>query len=148
MTEIREQGFEIDLPGEWERSAPDEPGARVYTEAGSGDALKVMLLTVRPLFAIAEKSRLLEDYVRHRSDYETGKLMTLMHQHAYFEEHGDEYVAWWRSADFASAYKQQHRALLSGTTFVDACYASKQPDKDAFAERADEILGTLRVSAG
>lgn len=146
MTHIKEHGFSIDLPGEWVPGESDEPGAFIYSEVGGSDVVKVMLLAVKPLFAIADKNRLLSDYVTHRSTYESSLFPTLVHFEAFFEERDDELEAWWPGEDSVSGYRQQHRALLLGETLVDACYGSEEPEQAVFESRAEQILSTLEVA--
>lgn len=146
MTEIREHGFSIDLPGEWEQAESDEPGALVYREVGSDDVVKVMLLSVRPMFTIADKTRLLTDYAQHRSTFETGKLASLVQYQPLLEERDDEVEVWWAGEDAASDYRQQHRALLSSNLLADACFGSVEADQGAFDARAETILATLVVT--
>jgi hypothetical protein len=147
MTEVREQGFAIDLPGEWRETEADEPGAYIYRQLDGGDTVKVMLLSVRPMFTIADKLRLLADYAQHRSTYETGRMPTLVQYEPYFEERENEFEAWWAGEDTASAHKQQHRALLAGNVLVDACYASPQPEQAAFEKAAETVLATVTALA-
>jgi hypothetical protein len=146
VTEIREHGFSLDLPGEWVQVDADEPGALLYRQAGCEDVVRVMLLSVRPMFTIADQMRLLADYVQHRSTYEMGLRPTLKQLGPFFEEGDDGAEAWWGSEGTGSPYRQQHRALLVNHVLADVCYSSLQPDQAVFDERAEEILATLAVA--
>lgn len=140
MTRIEEDAFTLDLPGDWE-GIGSEPGTLTYRELGGLGLLIVQPLNVRPMFAIADKLRLMSDYVDHRAKYETGQAPTLAHGEPLIEEHADTIEARWDAEDALLARRQRHRVLLANDLLVDFCFSAPDTDSEEFDARAAEVLG-------
>jgi hypothetical protein len=146
VTELREPGFSLDLPGDWMQVESGEPGGLKYVEAGGTGVVTVMLLGVRPVYAIADSRRLLEDYLKHRSTFEKGQAPALEQSDPRSSQIGDEVEGEWHAVDAQSGTRLRHRVLLENSVLVDACYEAPDPDDAAFDAVADAILGSLQVS--
>lgn len=144
MTEIREQGFAIDLPGDWDEVESDEPGTRRYRERGGEGRLSVTLLGVSPVYAIADERMLLDQYVQHRSQYEKGQRRWLAQSEPRVETVDGAIEGAWDAEDPGVLRHLRHRVLLHGGILADACF---EAPADGFDERASAVLGTLRVEA-
>lgn len=147
MTTINEHGLSIELPGEWIADPNPEPGAIVYTQFGGEGVLTAMLLSVRPLFAIAEKRRLLTDYIQHRSTYEVGLRPELVQYEEEITEHDDGTVeALWSGETRDGTYQQRHRALLYDDVLVDVCIGGVAEDERVFDIAAVLILSSVKFA--
>ena len=146
MTEIRETGFEVDLPGTWERGGSTEPGSLVYLETDGDGIVTVMLLAVRPVYAIADRKRLLDDYMQHRSKFEKGQTPSLEQSEPISEQLGESVEGAWRGVDVASCRQRLHRVLLHKDVLADVCYETSGIDEASFDELAEAVLGSARVS--
>lgn len=146
MTEIREQAFSIDLPGLWESDESQDPGSLVYRKTDGPEVLTVMLLSVRPMFAIADQARLLGDYASHRLKYERGRAPAL-EQSVPVVEPGEESVeVSWEGRDRTEKRQHRHRAVLLGNLLADFCFESSLSNDDSFDTLARAVLSTARVS--
>lgn len=146
MTEIREPNFGIDLPGEWERLETDEPGTSVFREKTGDARLSVMLLAVRPMFAIADQRRLLEDYMSHRAKFEEGQTPTLQQSDLVSSEQVGGFEGEWSGKDFQSERRTRHHVVLVDGMLADFLYETDCADEAAFEEQADAVLQTATVS--
>jgi hypothetical protein len=146
VTEIREPGFSIDLPGEWERVDSDEPGSLVYRDAADSGVVTVMLLTVRPAYAIADRARLHSDYMHHRLEFERGQVASLEQSEPVAWESDGRIEGSWSAVDAGSNGRQLHRVTLVGDIPADFCYEALDLDEAAFAERAATILDSAVVA--
>lgn len=147
MTEIREPNFGLDLPGEWEPAESAEPGAFSYRGVDKGDTVVVMLLGVKPVFAIADPKRMLDDYLSHRSKYEGGQRPGLEQSDPTSEQLAQSVEGSWSGVDAPMRYRVRHRVILVGGLLADFRYDAVGLDEDAFDERAESILGSATVSA-
>lgn len=145
MTEISEYGVSLQLPGQWERTESEQPGSLVYRDTEGDDTVTVMLLSVRPVYAIADKERLLGDYVQHRQKFELGQRPSLQQSEPVTEDGNDSFEARWDGIDTATGAQQRHRTILSQNVLADFCYES--PDTPLFAERVVALLASASVSA-
>jgi len=146
VTEIREPGFSIDLPGVWEPAESDEPGSLVYREAAGPGTVTVMLLAVRPVYAIADKSRLHSDYMLHRSKFELGQQPSFVQTEPVGHEVDGAIEGSWSAYDADSDQRQLHRVVLSGNILADFRYEAPEADEAAFGDRAKAILDAASVT--
>ena len=146
MTEVREPGFCLDLPGEWEKAERIEPGGLAYKDTSGGGTVSVMLLAVRPVYAIADSRRLLEDYLKHRATFEKGQLPSLEQSEPVSQQHDDQVEGEWHAVDAATGNRLRHRVVLARNVLVDVCYQASGLDDAAFGELADVLLGSVRIS--
>lgn len=147
MTDIREPNFQIDLPGEWEPAESLEEGAFMYRDTRSKDTLLVMLLGVKPVYALADERMLLEQYMEHRQQFEKGKNESLQQSAPEAHEAGEAVEGEWEAHDPASGRRVRHRIMLRGGLLADFRYVSFDLAEDAFAEQAAAILATAGISA-
>lgn len=146
MSEIREPNFSIDLPGEWEQAEGDEPGTTTYREQDGDASMSVTLLAVRPMFAIADQRRLLDDYMTHRSTFEQGQVPTMAQMAPASREADGRFEGAWDAVDVANARRARHRVVLVEGLLADFRYEGPGDDESAFVERADSVLGTVTVT--
>lgn len=146
MTEIREQAFSIDLPGQWQSVESEEPGSLIYRRTDGPGVLKVMLLTVRPILAIADQARVLSDYASHRLKYEHGHAPSLEQSDPVFETRDESFEASWDGKDLTSELQHRHRVTLVGTLLADFCFELPLSTEDSFDEVAGGVLSSARVS--
>jgi hypothetical protein len=146
MTKISEHGFALDLPGDWKQIVSDEPGSLVYRETDGSGVVTVMLLAVRPVYAIADRTRLLGDYAQHRSTYEVGQAPGLEQSDPSFQDLGESLEATWSGVDRAADRRQRHRAVMSRGVLADFCFSTAGLDEAAFEERATLVLGSAMLS--
>jgi len=73
----------------WERVESEQPGSFVFRETAGTGTVVVMLLAVRPVYAIADKGRLHADYMQHRAKYEVGQRPELAQNAPAVREVGD-----------------------------------------------------------
>jgi hypothetical protein len=144
MTAIAEHGIVLDLPGEWEPVESEEQGSLVYQETNGTDVVTVMLLRVKSVYAIADRTRLLSDYVQHRSQYERGQVPTLEQSDPWVEDRGGFIEAAWTATDPVEGRHQRHRALLQRDVLADFCFESS--NGDSFDERAKSLLASAAIS--
>jgi hypothetical protein len=148
VTEVREPGFGVDLPGAWSRIQEAEQGTIVYENALGGDTLTVVLLSVKPMFAIADHKRLLDDYLHHHRTFEKSELADLEQSEATSFVDGDVIEGEWSGVDATVGRRLRHRVLLEGEVLADFCYAASSLDETEFAQRANAVLATARIDAG
>lgn len=146
MTRIDEQAFSIDLPGQWESVGSEDPGSLVYRKTDGPEVLTVMLLSVRPMYAIADKARLLGDYASHRLKYEHGRAPSLEQSDPVVETRDDSFEASWQGRDLAEGRQHRHRAMLVGSLLADFCFESSLANSDSFDELAMGVLSSARLS--
>ncbi|MBI5231915.1 MAG: hypothetical protein HY876_07100 [Coriobacteriales bacterium] len=147
MTEIREEHFGIDLPGEWEEVESADEGTWSYRDTKSDAKLTVTLLGVRPMYAIADQRRLIEDYMQHRAKYEQG-LSESLRQSDYESTEGDGVLqGTWGGVDVRAARRTLHHVLLVEGVLADFLYESSEPIEPVFTPRAVEALSTAKVTA-
>lgn len=144
MTTINEHGLFIDMPGEWERVESEEPGSLVYREVDGDALLTIMLLRVRPLFSIADRQRLLSDYVQHRRKYERGRTPGLELAEPTFGDRDDPVEARW-SALTPSGRQQRHRVIIADDVLGHFGYEATASD-ESFDERVAALLDGATVS--
>jgi hypothetical protein len=145
MTEIREPHFRIDLPGEWEETESAEEGAFVYRETQGDARLSILLLAVKPMFAIADQKRLLEDYMSHRSKYERGQIASLVQSEPVSIEHDGVLEGGWSGADPETGRLFQHQVVLASGVLGHFAYEDAPADASEFAATAAAILSTAAV---
>ena len=146
MTEVREPGFRLDLPGEWKQIESAEPGSLVYEETGGSGIVTVLLLKVRPVYAIADRKRLLDDYLSHRGKYEKGQMPSLEQSDPVSRQRDDTVEGEWQGVDAATGKRLRHRALLADDVLADFCYEASGMDDIAFDGLAEAVLGSAMVS--
>jgi hypothetical protein len=148
VTTIREPNFSLDLPGEWMPGPPGEDEATfVYIEVGGPAKAVVTLLRVRPLYEIADKERLLRDYMLHRQNFEAGKAGALRHSEPKAEEIGEGFEGAWYSEDLEGLRRIQHRVLLVGWLLADFAFENSGVDLATFVEESLQVLVTASASA-
>ena len=148
VTKLREPNFSLDLPGEWMPGPPgDDEATFVYIEVGGSAKAVVTLLRVRPLYEIADKERLLNDYMSHRQNYEAGQAGALMHSEPMAQEIGEGFEGGWYSEDMEGLRRIQHRVLLVGWLLADFAFENSGLDLPTFAEQAAQVLDTASASA-
>ena len=143
--EIREPGFSLDLPGGWQRAEDGEPGSAVFRETEGDRTVTVMLLAVRPVYAIADRSRLHSDYMQHRSKFERGQRPSLRQSEPVARQMGPSVEGSWSAVDIESGRRQLHRVMLVGDVLADFCYEGSDADEAQFDERAASLLDTAKV---
>ena len=147
VTKLREPNFSLDLPGEWMPGPPgDDEATLVYIEVGGPAKVAVTLLRVRPLFEIADKERLLGDYMLHRQNFEAGKAGALKHSEPAAHEIGEGFEGAWCSEDLEGLRRIQHRVLLVGWLLADFAYENSGVDLQTFAEQSLQVLSTASAS--
>lgn len=148
MTRVSEHGFSIDLPGVWVADEDVEPGGLRYRQADGDGVVTVMLLSVKPLFEIADKRRLLADYVDHRCAFEVGSMPDLVQYEEEIVEQADGTLeAFWSGEVPDSAYHQRHRALLSNDVLVDVCFGASAESAVVFDVGAVMVLASMTFEA-
>lgn len=146
MTEIREPNFTVDLPGEWEPAETSEPGAQAYREVDGPGSLVVLLLAVRPVYAIADRRRLLEDYLKHRSTYENSQDPTLAFS-APIVADTEAIEGGWSAVDVLRERRVVHRTVFVGNLLADFRFECAGLDEAAFGQLAGGVLQSATVSA-
>ncbi len=147
MTEIREPNFALDLPGEWTQAESAEPNVFLYAENDGPGRVSVTLLGVKPLFAIADQHRLLDDYLHHRSTFEKGSGGVVVQSPTVSREVDGVCEGSWSTLVVDSGLRMQHRVILTGGLLADVVYEAAGRDDAAFANRAIEILSAVGVTA-
>lgn len=105
-----------------------------------------MLLSVRPMYAIADKARLLSDYASHRLKYEHGRAPSLEQSDPVVETQDESFEASWQGRNLTEGRQHRHRAVLVGSLLADFCFESSLSDSDSFDELARNVLSTARLS--
>ncbi|MDR3686110.1 MAG: hypothetical protein P4L93_04020 [Coriobacteriia bacterium] len=147
VTKVREPNFSLDLPGEWMAGPPSEDDATLtFVEVGGAAKANVTLLRVRPLFEIADKERLLGDYMQHRQNFESGKEGALKHSEPVTQGIGEGFEGEWYSEDLEGLRRIQHRVLLVGWLLADFAYENSGVDPKTFAEQSSQVLGAASAS--
>jgi hypothetical protein len=147
VTEIREPNYRLDLPGEWEQAESLEEGTTVYRDTQGTDTVSVTLLGVKPVYAIADQKMLLEQYMQHRSTFEGGKGGSLEASQPVCEPRGDAFEGAWSAVDAETGRRLRHRVILIGGLLADFRFTAFDTAEDAFAQRAETILGSAGASA-
>ena len=147
VTKIREPGFSIDLPGNWEKVGSTEPGALVYRDTAGSGTLTVVLLVVRPAFSIADRGRMHREYMQHRAQFERGQRPALEQSQPVAQQLDGLIEGSWSAFDVASERRQLHRVLMAGDVLADICYEDAATDEAAFADHAASMLATAVVGA-
>ena len=145
MTQIHEPGFSLNLPGEWGQAQTDQPGTLVYLETDGIGSVTVVLLAVRPMFAIADRSRLLGDYMQHRAEFEKGQMPSLEQSDPVAWDQDGAIEGSWSAIDLESGIRQIHRVVMAGDILADFCYEATDLDVAEFAIRAAGVLDSAVV---
>jgi hypothetical protein len=146
MTEIRESNFSLDLPGTWEEVERGESTVE-YGEVEGRGSVAVTLLGVKPLFAIADSKRLLDDYLSHRAKYEVGQNPALEPSEPHSRERDESVEGGWDARDATDGSRIRHRVVLVGTLLADFRFGASGLDEDEFDAQADLVLGSAVVRA-
>jgi hypothetical protein len=146
VIEIREPNYSVDLPGDWEAEPGEEVGSANFHQLDGAGKLSVMLLGVKPMFAIADQQRLLEDYMKHRSNFEVGQAGALELSDPELERVLDSYVGSWIGFDREHDRRLQHHVVLLKGLLVDFCYESTGVDESEFEDAAQTVLETAAVT--
>jgi hypothetical protein len=147
VTEIREPNFTLDLPGDWEPVESSVPATFVYRTPDDHRTATVILLAVRPVYSIADPTRLLQDYLHHRSNFERGQDPTLALTPAVLLEDSELLQGGWGGVDSTTGRLLRHRVVLVNNLLADFCLRADDLDEAAFNLLAEEILGSATVSA-
>ena len=148
VTEIREPNFAIDLPGEWEQTPSEEDGALAFAQVGGDRRLAVLLLTVRPVFAIADPQRMLQDYMSHRSRFEAGRLPSLDQSIPEIHEGSDALVGTWSAVDMETGHRFKHHVVRDGNLLADFRYEAGGLEEVDFTAEVDAAFATAHATAG
>lgn len=146
-TQVREPNFALDLPGDWAQAESTEPGNFVYCSASTGETVSVMLLAVRPVYALADSQRLVSDYMSHRGRFEKGQSPMLEPSESSSSREGETIEGRWDAVDLATGDRVRHRVILLGTLLGDFRYEAAGMEEAAFDERADALLGGASLLA-
>lgn len=146
MIEIREPNYSVDLPGDWEAEPGEEVGSASFRQLDGSGKLTVMLLGVKPMFAIADQQRLLEDYMKHRSNFEVGQAGSLELSEPELERVLDSYVGSWIGFDRERDRRLQHHVVLLSGLLADFCYESTGVEESEFDAAAQAVLETVAVT--
>jgi len=146
VTEIREPNFTVDLPGNWEQTESSEAGAMTYREVDGPGSLVVLLLAVRPVYAIADRRRLLEDYLKHRSTYENAQDPELKFSAPVVAD-SEAVEGGWSATDVVRDRRMVHRTMLVDNLLADFRFESAGFDEAAFGQLAGEILQSATATA-
>jgi hypothetical protein len=144
VTEIREPEFALDLPGEWEPFEAAEDEAVAYRETQGDGVVTVLLVGVRPVYAISDPKRLVDDYMQHRAKFETGKTPSLVNAEGESRRVGDAIEGGWDAVDSVTGRRVRHRVVLASNALADFRYEEPGADEAAFLEQADAILGSAQ----
>jgi hypothetical protein len=148
VTTIQETNFSLELPGEWEAIESGEPATFLYRDTAGDGAVSVMLLAVRPVYAIADPKRLLEDYLHHRSNYEAGQTPSAESSEPVSEQLAASVEGGWSSFDAAAGIWVRHRVVLQSSLLADFRYQTSAVDEAAFSLTADTILASATLAVG
>lgn len=142
--QIKFSGIQFDAPGTWESIEIAQPGCLVYREVDGEGRVTVMLLSVKPVYAIADRKRLLGDYVHHRMQFELGQSPSLQQSESMQTDGDGSFEARWSGVDTMVGRRQRHRAILRDSVLADFCYEGM--DDSSFDERADALLASAAIS--
>jgi hypothetical protein len=145
-TELREPNFSIDLPGDWEQIGGDEPEALVFRDLDSERTLSVLLLGVRPLYAIADQERLLADYMSHRAKFEAGQRPRSTDPVSAYHQEGEDMVGGWWIVDLENGRRFRHHVILTGGLLADFRYEAVL-EEDVFQAETDAVFATASATA-
>lgn len=148
VSEVREPNYSVDLPGQWEPVVSDEPEAAVFRDESNDRQLTVLLLGVRPMFAIADRTRLVSDFMGHRARFEAAKRTHVSDPVAESHQEGDTIIGEWRVVDLDSGRRIRHHCILTGPLLVDFCFEADGTDETQFEALADAIFATAIAVAG
>jgi hypothetical protein len=144
---VREPHYHVDLPGEWEAEPGTEESSACFVRTDGPGRLTVTLLGVKPMFAIADQHRLLDDYMSHRATFEAGPVPQLEQSEPESEVVGDMSVGSWTAVGIDRERRLKHLVALTKGLLVDFMYEETGTPEGEFLARADEVLLTARVSA-
>ena len=147
VTEIREPNFTLNLPGEWEQGPSEETETLVFREISGMAIVTVTLLGVRPMFAIADQLRLLEDYMLHRQKFESGEAAPIGYTQPVAQQVGDSFEGTWSSENAQDGRITKHRVLLAGPLLADFSFTTAVGAEEYFAEFANAVLGSATATA-
>ena len=147
MREIREPNYHVDLQGEWESEPGLEENATIFRQTDGPGVLTVTLFRVRPMFAIADKRRLVEDYLSHRSTYEASHTPAMALSEPVSWEAGGSIEGSWNGLDPVADHRLRHHVVLVEDVLADLVYEAVGLAEDDFLARADEIFQTVSVIA-
>lgn len=144
LTRIEHAVFSVDLPGEW-HEVDRPPESLTYREEAGAAVFVAIVLRVRPVYAIADRARLLDDYIQHRSNYERGQAPALVNSEASSTEADGAFEAHWSAHDLASGVRRRHRVVLRRDILIDFAYESPAVDEAHFEREASEVLSAAAV---
>jgi hypothetical protein len=147
VTEIRESKYSVDLPGSWTQAEEAEPGVSVYHEQDGTGVLTVTLLGVKPMFAIADPKRLLEDYLHHRSRFEQARDPAMQHSVPESCEVDGSFEGGWEGTAAEDGRRVRHRVLLADNLLAHFRYEAVGLDEAGFDDSAASILGSASMVA-
>jgi hypothetical protein len=142
VTEVREPGFNLDLPGEWEKAESDEAGTFVFRETAGTGVVTVVLLGVRPVYAISDPKRLLSDYLKHRMTFELGQEPELLQSEPYSRDDRDSPEGGWGAVEHKTGRRLMHRVLLAQSVLADFRFEATGLEDAEFARRAAAVLAS------
>ena len=148
ITELREPNFGVDLLGEWDQIDGTEEAAILFGEVDGDRTLSVMLLSPKPVFAIADPVRLLEDYMLHRSRYEAGQIPNLDNAQPSILDVPGVVAGSWSAVDRDTGRRLRHHVIRDRELVADFCYAASGLTADEFDAEADLVFATAYATAG
>jgi hypothetical protein len=146
VTEIRQPNYSVDLPGDWESEPGAEEGSTVYLQLDGPGMLTVMLLGVKPMFAIADRANLLSDYMQHRATFEAGQAAAMSQSDPVSDVVGDVHVGTWVGLELDIDRRTIHHVVLMGGLLADFLYEAVGLEAPDFNDRAETIFKTVAVS--
>ena len=99
------------------------------------------------MYAIADRRRLLEDYLKHRSTYEDAQDATLALSAPVVSD-TESLEGGWGAVDVVREHRMVHRTILAGNLLADFRFETAGLDEQAFAELAGSVLQSVVVTAG
>ncbi len=146
MTEVRQPSFSMDLQGEWMEANSDEEGTLAYLETSGDQAVFVTLLAAKPVYALADRKTLLEQYMHHRSQWERGQIPGLRQSEPAVTAEGESAEGAWSGEEEETGRRVRHRVLLAGALLADFCYETFNMSQDVFEMRAGSALSSAEVT--
>lgn len=146
ITEIREPNYTVDLPGAWQQAENADPTTLVYRNEAGDESLSITLLGVKPVYAIADRRRLLEDYLHHRTRYEQAQYPMLMQSETTLWEQENPCVGEWAADELGTGRRLRHRVVLVGSLLADFMFEATGIDEAVFLSDATATLGSVTVS--
>jgi hypothetical protein len=146
VTEIRHPNYSFDLPGEWESEPGAEEGSTVYLQTDGPGMLTVMLLGVKPMFAIADRANLLSDYMHHRATFEAGQATAMSQSEPVSDVVGEAHVGTWLGLELDIDRRTVHHVVIMDALLADFLYEAVGLEAPEFNERAESIFRTVAVS--